>query len=226
MRRTRLLMPWMDPAGALGTSAMAVILLLFSILSCHAAPGDPPLIGNPGFSLSIGGHFLAEESMRDTYGWTPEVGLCLWTRPVEQLRFFVGVRYASTSGNPAEGDPTFESSMESKLEFLPLELGFEMDLVPAPAIALFLGFAGEVAWTREEVMGTYYADPGATKRYTGRGYGVRLLLGPEWQPRGERYALGLETSAGLSHADVRAQESGHSVNLSSLAARGYVAVHL
>lgn len=210
--------------------AVSVIILLSTCTVVHgSAPvdrGPPPITRNPGISLSMGFHALAEGDMRDTYGPVPEIGVRIWSQPVEAVRFFVGARYASVTGDPGHHDPTFDPPSETKLEFLPIEIGFVTDVVPSEGFAFLFGFAGESAWVREEVAGASYADPERAHRYTGQGFAVRVLLGPEVRPSRGRAILGVEASAGISQVDVSGRDHSHAASLSGVALRGYMGVRL
>lgn len=213
------------PRSAASRHAAFVGLLLAVGLS--ASPVAAFEIGSR-LSGSFGLHALFDDDLRDTYGMLPLLGLRFSTPLGETSEFFVGTGYGWDTGDPYYGETDFIAADRSRLRTVPIEIGARLTDRMGPRRAFYLGAALEYLRVQEEtpVAGAVDAAASGWQRFSGWGWGGRLLAGPEWRIAGGRYTIGGEVSLGLRSLMVRRGHEERRVTLSGLATQVIFSTHL
>jgi hypothetical protein len=166
------------------------------------------------------------EDMRSIYGMVPMLGV-RWTSLLgSRSQFLAGVGYAFDSGDPYYGEPDFVTDQSARLRALPFEFGVRTDLARQSSRALYVGAAMEYVWVREQGPDEFAPAGDGWPRYSGWGWGVKFLIGPEWEIREGRVSLGCEASLAARAVTARRAKQERKVDLSALGARVYAAVRL
>jgi hypothetical protein len=179
-------------------------------------------------SGSFGFQALADDDMQSTYGMLPMLGL-RWTSPLGHgSEFLLGTGYGWDTGNPYYGQADFVTADRAHLHAIPIELGVRMIDFINPRRPFYLGAAIEYLWIREEAPGGDALDGAASgwRRFSGWGWGAKMLAGPEWRIAGGRFSIGCEVSVGIRSLIIRRGYDLQRVNLSGLTTQALLSAHL
>lgn len=175
---------------------------------------------DPELEIGLQWLVLSESDMDATYGGLPLGHLRVSMQASRSVRFYLGLGYGRSEGNPFHGLPAFEGEGDSELVAVPVQMGIRGNVTPNAAFRLNLGCFFEGTWIRETLPSRYPLDPSARIREEGWTRGVGFTFGPEWRSRDGGRGAGFEgvmtgNSGGIG------DDSGHEVNLSGMAARLY-----
>jgi len=197
------------------------ITALASAIPASAGPYDT--VERPvSLSLSFTGFNFLNDDMSATYGTVPAVGVRLVRQMDERAEFFVGIQYAADSGNPYRGTPDFRTGKKTELKLTPVDFGVRLNAMNHPRHRFYLGFALRYLWMSEEGPWASSWYDLLEPEYSGWGWGLRFLGGPEWRDSSGRIAVGLEGSFGPQEAAVEQQDDERDADLSGTEVRIYV----
>jgi hypothetical protein len=171
---------------------------------------------------------LADDDMQATYGMVPMLGL-RWTSPMgDTSEFFLGSGYGWDSGNPYYGDGSFVTADRARLRVIPIELGVRMTPLLHLRRAFHVGFAVEYLWVREDAPAGDALEGAASgwERFSGWGWGVKALAGPEWRFAGGHFSIGGEVSLGVQSQTVSRGNERRRVSFAGLGTRALLSTHL
>jgi hypothetical protein len=208
----------------------APVLLVCVSVAATLAPGSSAQQSSgfdPGrISLCFSRWDYSDEDIDLTYGGSFVTGI-RWSLPVsENSNFFAGIHHGRDRGDPYSEDETMVAPGAAHLSVTPIEFGARLYTSVHPNRKFCLGIGTEYLRVEESVRGT---DPlGRTERpdFTGWGWGLRILGGPEWRFSGGRFAVGAEFSYGFRRIKARWEGRVRDVDLSGFVARGYFAFSL
>jgi len=220
-----------DPRCSIAPGQAASVALAAGGLLLAALLTSPPagaFDGGSRVSGSFGFQALADNDMRDTYGMMPQLGVRFTTPLGETSEFFVGAGYAWDNGDPYYGETDFIATDKSRLRTVPIEIGARLTDRNRTQRGFYLGAALEYLRVREETPVSGAVDGAASgwQRFSGWGWGGRLLAGPEWRIAGGRYSIGGEVSLGMRSVILHGGHEERKVILSGLNTQVTFSTHL
>lgn len=172
-------------------------------------------------SVTFGGLRFLNDDMHDTYGMAPAVGLRIGKQMDERAEIFLGLQYGEDSGNPFE-TPDFRSARETELKLAPITFGARLNVTKSRCCRFYFGLALRYLWMSEKAPWSSSWDDPAEPDYSGWGWGLWFMAGPEWRDPEERFAAGLEVSFGPQAAVIKQGYSEREVDLSGSDVRFYL----
>lgn len=206
--------------------APAILLALFflarGVSATAQSSNEDSLI--PWASLSFAGLCFVDSDMESTYGIMPAFGLRFGLGISEDSEFILGMLYGSDSGDPYHGVPGFSAGNVADLRTVPIEAGMRLNVLHNSKHKFYVGLAAQYVWIEEKIPGVYAQDGGEKPAYSGWGWGLRLLTGPEWRLSGGRLAVGAEFSVGGRGVSIKSGAGERTADLSGLTSRVYISV--
>ncbi len=214
------------------------LLLLAIAAGCALAPLIPAAVyaqtpevefAPPQLSVCAGLRGLFDDTLIDTYGLLPSLGMRCYVPLTARSQFFIGASYTRDSGNPYYSLADFESDADLDLQVVPIEAGLRADVYAHPRCAFYLGAALEYIWAREEMSSARGIDlrtGPAPEEYSGWGWGMQFLMGPEWLLAQGKVAVGCEAALHFYELRLTAGNWKRPADLSGLGSRVYVSFRL
>jgi hypothetical protein len=205
-----------------------IIMVGFLSATLLTSPEVGALEAGSRISGSFGFQSLADDDMQGTYGMIPALGLRFTAPMGNASEFLLGAGYGWDTGNPYYGEADFVTPDRAHLRAIPIEIGVRATPLLHPRRAFYVGAAIEYLWVREEAPVGDALDGAASgwRRFSGWGWGAKMLAGPEWRIAGGRFSIGCEVSLGIRSLIISRGYEQHRVNLSGLGTRALVSAHL
>jgi hypothetical protein len=209
--------------GAIVGSLVATTLAWVSSSAAAPNASDSPV---SRVSVLLGGVSYVDDDMELTYGTTMISGLRWAIALGENSDFFAGFHYGSDSGDPYYSEPDMSVDDSARLRTFPIEFGARAYTSHHPSRKFYLGFAVQYLWVEEKIPGAVGGDTSENPSYSGWGWGVRVLAGPEWRFMDGKLAVGAEFSVGTRYVYVKLEEHRRIADLTGIASRGYLSFGL
>ena len=155
---------------------------------CPAAPAG----FHPSIAFSAGMRGFFDHDSDAIYGVLPAVGLRVSLPTGRAGEFFAGITRVADSESINLRTTGFTGSADADYEAISFESGIRLNLSKNDDQRLYFGFSAGYDWIAERIEGTAPHTGDLAPEYTGGGWRLHLLIGPEWRLGRSPYAIGAE----------------------------------
>lgn len=193
----------------------------------HLDPDFPPLDSlETKIDLGLRYTRFTGDDMRMVYGGIPVVTAGATVRVSRFVYLFSSLGYGRSKGDPYDGRLDTGGEDVAKIRTVPFQMGLKVDFARSNRLAVYGGFAVEIAWMEEELptiqrTGDLQKDP-----VSGTNTGYSVTFGPEFALGDGGNVLGCEIGWGGAKGAVSTEGLTYHLDMTGIRGRAYFALGL
>lgn len=208
------------------TRGMIWLLVAAGFPACSAWAGEErpaaPAGFHPSIAFSAGVRGFFEDDLDAIYSVLPAVGLRVSLPAGRAGEFFAGITRVADSESIDLSTTGFTGSADADYEAISFESGIHLNLSKNDEQRLYFGFSAGYDWIAERIEGTAPYGGDAAPEYTGGGWRLHLLIGPEWRLGTSPYAIGAEFMLGGGSVVLEHEIARREIETAGLGMSAYV----